>query len=184
MSLNNIRLKYILKKSTAHSPHRSCKTHTIFHIGRIIQNWNWMHLHDHQQSIHSVSRRRTIRHWLYIQNHHSIFLRSNFTYQRKLHHYIQFVMERTLKRITEKRLQREVLKHQFLDLKQLLIIGTEIILKAYISIYGLSPNQKRIINDKINLWLSHFFDHQHLSFHRNIFLTFQQWKKEEKENTA
>ena len=83
-------------------------------------------------------------------------------------------MERTLKRITEKRLQREVLKHQILDLEQLLIIGTEIILKAYISIYGLSPNQKRIIKDKINLWLSHFFEHQHLSFRRNILLTFQQ----------
>jgi hypothetical protein len=83
-------------------------------------------------------------------------------------------MERTLKRITEKRLQREVLKHQILDLEQLLLIGTEIILKAYISIYGLTPNQKRIIKDKINLWLSHFFDHQHLSFRRNIFLTFQQ----------
>ncbi len=81
-------------------------------------------------------------------------------------------MERTLKRITENRLQREVLKHQILE--QLLIIGTEIILKAYISIYGLSHNQKRIINDKINLWLSHFFDHQHLSFRRNILLTFQQ----------
>ncbi len=79
-------------------------------------------------------------------------------------------MEQTLKRITEKRLQREVLKHQILDLEQLLLI----ILKAYISIYGLSPNQKRIIKDKINLWLSHFFEHQHLSFRRNILLTFQE----------
>jgi hypothetical protein len=60
-------------------------------------------------------------------------------------------MEQTLKRITEKRLQQEVLKHQILDLEQLLIIGTEIILKAYTSIYGLSPNQKRIITDKISL---------------------------------
>jgi hypothetical protein len=93
-------------------------------------------------------------------------------------------MERTLKRITEKRLQREVLKHQILDLEQLDLIATEIILKAYISIYGLSPNQKRIIKDKINLWLSHFFEHQHLSFRRNILLTFQQWRKEEKEDTA
>ncbi len=83
-------------------------------------------------------------------------------------------MERTLKRITERRLQREVLEHQFLNLEQLLLIGTEIILKAYISIYGLSPTQKRIINDKINRWLSHFYDHQHLSFRRNILLTFQQ----------
>ncbi len=78
-------------------------------------------------------------------------------------------MERTLKRITEKRLHREVLRHQFLDL-----LATEIILKAYISIHGLSPNQKRIIKDKINLWLIHFFKHQHLSFRRNILLTFQQ----------
>ncbi len=83
-------------------------------------------------------------------------------------------MDQTLKRITEKRLQREVLKHQILDLEQLRLIGTEIILKAYVSIYGLSPNQKRIITDTINLWLSHFFEHQHLSFRRNILLTFQQ----------
>ncbi len=83
-------------------------------------------------------------------------------------------MDQTLKRIAEKRLQREVLKHQILDLEQLRLIGTEIILKAYISIYGLSPNQKCIIKDKINLWLSHFFEHQHLSFRRNILLTFQQ----------
>jgi hypothetical protein len=66
-------------------------------------------------------------------------------------------MERTLKRITKKRLQREVLKHQFLDLEQLDLIATEVILKVYISIYRLSPNQKRIIKDKINLWLIHFF---------------------------
>jgi hypothetical protein len=85
-------------------------------------------------------------------------------------------MERTLKRITEKRLHREVLKHQFLDLEQIDLIATEIILKAYISIHGLSPNQKKksIIKDKINLWLIHFFKHQHLSFRRNILLTFQQ----------
>ena len=83
-------------------------------------------------------------------------------------------MERTLKRITEKRLQQEVLKHQFLDLEQLDLIATEIILKAYISSYGLSPNQKGIIKDKINLWLINFFKHQHLPFRRNILLTFQQ----------
>jgi hypothetical protein len=58
-------------------------------------------------------------------------------------------MERTLKRITEKRLQQEVLKHQFLDLEQLDLIATEINLKAYISIYGLSPNQKGKIKDKL-----------------------------------
>jgi hypothetical protein len=83
-------------------------------------------------------------------------------------------MERTLKRITEKRLQREVLKHQILDLEQLEIIATEIILKAYISIYGLSPNQKEIIRKNINTWIIHFYIHQHLSFSRNIYLTFQQ----------
>ena len=83
-------------------------------------------------------------------------------------------MERTLKRITKKRLQREVFKHQILDLEQLEIIATEIILKAYISIYGLSPNQKEIIKKKINTWLIHFYIHQHLSFSRNIHLTFQQ----------
>jgi hypothetical protein len=83
-------------------------------------------------------------------------------------------MERTLKRITEKRLQREVLKHQILDLAQLDLIATEIILKAYISIYGLSPNQKGIIKNKIKTWLNHFFLHQHLSFSQNLHLTFQQ----------
>jgi len=118
MSHNNIRLNYILK-SQMHIHLIEAARHTPYFTLEELNNWNWMHLHHHHQSIYSIRRRRTIRNWIHIKNHHSIFLRSNFTYRRKLHHYIQFVMERTLKRITEKRLQREVLKHQFLDLEQL-----------------------------------------------------------------